>query len=89
MDSVLDSKTLTEIIKKAAIEAVNAANPMDYCFGKVISSNPLKISLEQKLTLGRNQLDVAMSAGTLEVNDRVVLLKKRGGQKYLIISKAV
>jgi hypothetical protein len=30
-----------------------------------------------------------MSAGTLEVNDRVVLLKKRGGQKYLIISKAV
>lgn len=86
---MLDSKTLLEIIKKAAIEAVNATNPVDYCFGKVTSINPLKISLEQKLILGKNQLDFAVSVSSLEVGNKVVLLKKRGGQKYLVLSKAV
>lgn len=86
---MLDSKTLLEIIKKAAVEAVNVSNPTDYCFGKVICSNPLKISLEQKLTLGKNQLDIASAASNLKNGDKVVLLKKKGGQKYLVIDRAV
>ena len=86
---MLDSKNLLEIIKQAAVDAVNASNPTDYCFGKVISTNPLKISFEQKIILGKNQLDFAISLNSLEVGNKVVLLKKRGGQKYLVLSKVV
>lgn len=86
---MLDEKTLLEIIKQAAIEAVNASNPVDYCFGKVVSTNPLKISLEQKITLGKNQLDFVFNPNSFENGDKVVLLKKQGGQKYLALSKVV
>ena len=86
---MLDIKNLLEIIKQAAVDAVNASNPVDYCFGKVMSTNPLKISLEQKIILGKNQLDFAISSNSLEVGNKVVLLKKRGGQKYLVLSKVV
>lgn len=86
---MLDSKTLLEIIKKAAVDAVNASDPMDYCFGKVIGLTPLEISLEQKLILKKNQLDTASSASDLKIGDKVILLKKKGGQKYLVIDKAV
>ncbi len=53
---MLDSNDLLMIIKKAAKEAVDAGQPSDFCFGKVISTNPLKISVEQKMVLSSAQL---------------------------------
>ena len=47
---------LLKVIKKAALDAVNASKPVEICFGKVISDNPLKISVEQKMVLGKEQL---------------------------------
>lgn len=47
---------LVKTIKKAATEAVKAEKPVEVCFGKVISANPLKILVEQKMTLGEKQL---------------------------------
>lgn len=43
-------------IKQAALDAVNAAKPVEVCFGKVTSVKPLKILVEQKMTLGEKQL---------------------------------
>ena len=37
MNSLLDANDILNIIKKAAIDAVNASQPSDFCFGKVIS----------------------------------------------------
>lgn len=51
-----DAVGLLKIIKKAAVEAVDASKPCGVYFGKVVSVSPLKISVEQKLTLGREQL---------------------------------
>ena len=126
-------------IKKAATSAVEAGQPSDFCFGKVISTSPLKITVEQKMTLGSAQLvltrnvtdfeiDVTMdwvttsyththsisdtytgggSASTdthnhstvgrkaitihnaLKIGDEVVLMKQKGGQKYLVIDRVV
>lgn len=45
------SNMLLRTIKKAALEAVEATKPTTVLFGKVISVSPLKISLDQKLTL--------------------------------------
>lgn len=51
-----DAVELTKAIKRAAIEAMNASKPVEVCFGKVTSASPLKILVEQKMTLGEAQL---------------------------------
>lgn len=51
-----DAAELVKIIKKAATEAVNAEKPVWVCFGKVTEVAPLKILVEQKMTLGAAQL---------------------------------
>ena len=45
-----------ELIKKAAIDAVKAENPVVILYGNVTSIEPLRISIEQKLTLTSAQL---------------------------------
>lgn len=47
---------ITKKIKKAAIEAQESTKPVEVCFGKVTSASPLKILVEQKMTLGAAQL---------------------------------
>lgn len=127
---MLDANDLLNIVKKAAVEAVNASQPSDFCFGKVTSAKPLKILVEQKMTLGAAQLvltrnvtdfktkvTVDWETGTrsggsgedsfashshavsgkkeitihnaLQVGDEVILLKKKGGQKYLVLDRVV
>lgn len=53
---MLDSNDLLVVIKKAAIDAVNASKPTAIVFGKVTSASPLKINVEQKMTLTAAQL---------------------------------
>lgn len=47
---------LVQLVKKAAVEAVNASSPMGFCFGTVTSASPLKIQVDQKKTLTEAQL---------------------------------
>lgn len=42
---------LIMLMRKEAVGAVNASKPTAIRFGKVISINPLKIKIEQKITL--------------------------------------
>lgn len=51
-----DAVELVKTIKRAALDAVNASKPVEVCFGKVTSASPLKILVEQKMTLGEAQL---------------------------------
>ena len=118
-------------MKKAAMDALEASQPSDYCFGTVISVSPLKIQVEQKLTLSAAQLvltrnvtdfdifitvhnwstenksggggDSAFAShnhqlngkkgitvhNALVVGDQVVLMKKKGGQQYLVLDRVV
>ncbi len=52
----LDSNTIIKLIKRAALDAVMAQKPMAFCLGEVVSANPLKISVDQKMTLTAAQL---------------------------------
>lgn len=51
-----DAVELVKTIKRTAVDAVNASKPVEVCFGKVTSASPLKILVEQKMTLGAAQL---------------------------------
>lgn len=150
---MLDANDLLNIVKKASLDAVNASQPSDFYFGKVTSASPLKILVEQKMTLGAAQLvltrnvtdfktnvTVNWSTGNaldthehgfsgdigsggedshthslsgnvesvdlthshsisgkkeltihnaLQVGDEVILLKQKGGQKYLVLDRVV
>lgn len=47
---------MIEIIKTAAIDAVGASNPVAIIFGTVVSASPLKVNIEQRLTLDESHL---------------------------------
>ena len=47
---------MVELIKMAAVEAVNESKPTAIVFGNVVSVAPLVITVEQKLTLTDAQL---------------------------------
>lgn len=127
---MLDANDLLNIVKTAALKAVDASQPSDFLFGKVTSTDPLKISVEQKMTLGSAQLVLTRNVtdykteitidwstettsggsyessfashghalsgkkevtihNALQVGDEVILLKKKGGQKYLVLDRVV
>lgn len=65
----LDSNTIIKLIKRAAIDAVMAQKPMAMCLGEVVSASPLKISVDQKMTLTSAQLML-----TNAVRDHIVYM---------------
>ena len=42
---------MIDIIKRAAIDAVNASMPVDIIFGVVTTSTPLNVKINQRLTI--------------------------------------
>lgn len=65
---MLDANDLLNSIKKAATEAVEASKPVAVMFGKVISASPLKINVEQKMTLNSAQLILTRNVTDYSVN---------------------
>ena len=51
-----DYSGLVKAMKQAGSSAVETNNPVNVCFGKVTSASPLKILVEQRITLGVAQL---------------------------------
>lgn len=51
-----DANELVVLLKKAALDAVEASKPVNVYFGEVLSASPLKINVEQKMILGEKQL---------------------------------
>lgn len=45
------SQELLQIIKKAAMDAVETSNPIQIAFGTIESVNPLVVKIEQKASL--------------------------------------
>ena len=58
---MFDSNDLVKLMKKAAVDAVDASRPANMVFGKVISDSPLKIKVDQKLILTSAQLVLSRS----------------------------
>ena len=58
---------LIESMKIAALSAVESTKPCDIKFGTVVSESPLKIDIEQKLTLEMKQLILSRNVTEHEI----------------------
>lgn len=67
----LDAQKLVMLIKQAAVEAVNAKDPMSLKIGEVISSDPLKISINQKITIPSSQILLTSSVRNFTVYESI------------------
>lgn len=56
------------LVKKAAVEAVNAEKPVQFLFGEVISVSPLKIQVDQKAVYTEKMLALARGVTDYEVD---------------------
>lgn len=85
---LFDMNDFLKLVKKTALEAVNASRPTNVVFGKVINDSPLKIKIDQKLVLSSAQLVLCENVTNfLNVGEEVVLIQMSGGQKYVVIDK--
>lgn len=76
------SSGIIDIIKKVALNAFEASNPVKLLFGKVLSTNPVKIQIGEYLTLTREFLVIN---GEIFEGDNVTLIRCQGGQKYVVL----
>ena len=76
-------------MKQIAENVFTAMRPADWCYGKVISLDPFQVQIDQKLPLKKEFLAVrtGVSASSFKVGDKLILLRKQGGQEYLILDK--
>ncbi len=85
-----DYTPLLRVMKQTAKETGKALCPVEVCFGKVVSESPLKIQVDQKITLGKAQLVLTRTVhNALNTGEEVVLLRQQGGQKYIVLDWVV
>jgi hypothetical protein len=63
-----DFTRLVNAMKKAGLDAVEASSPVNAVFGEVISAAPLKIKVEQKMTLEAPQLVLTRNVTTHRID---------------------
>lgn len=95
---------LLNTIKKAAVGAVGAGNPMAFMFGQVSSIDPLEVIVDQRFTLPAAFLVIPESFSEyealideqkviikreLKLGDKLLLLRVQGGQQYVIFDRLV
>lgn len=64
----LDMTAFLESVKRAAVEAVLAGKPFAFVTGKVTSTSPLKVRVDQKLELTEAQLILTNAVRDFTVN---------------------
>ena len=59
------------LIKKLALAAVSSSNPLEIRYGTVVSDNPLKIQIDQKLVLDQAHLKLTRNVTDYETQASV------------------
>ena len=80
---------LLNVMKEAGYKATDAKNPVNVCFGKVTSSSPIKILVEQKITLGLAQLVLTKNVTDHEVSVTIDWETTSSGKKKMTIHNAL
>ena len=76
-----------ELVKRAALQAVQARKPLELRFGTVPSAAPLAVRLEGKLTLTADRLLLPKRLSALQPGDQVALLRVQGGGAFYILDQ--
>jgi hypothetical protein len=80
---------MIDIIKRAAVDAVNASKPVDIMFGVVAAVSPLSVKIDQRFTLDAGFLIELKPQNTYEAGAKLVLLRMAGGQKFLVLGEVL
>jgi murein DD-endopeptidase MepM/ murein hydrolase activator NlpD len=75
------STGILETIKQVALEVFLSKNPVKVLYGKVISTNPIQVQIDENLILDQNFLSVQ---GTVSEGSEVTVMRCQGGQKYIV-----
>lgn len=75
---------LLQTVKRAAVDAVLAGQPVQLAVGRVEAAAPLRVRVEQKLVLAAEQL-LVLEGLELKKGARVLLLRWQGGQRYALV----
>ena len=77
---------LFSLLKQVAVNAVRSSKPCDWCYGYVKGIDPLNVSLAEKLEIDEDFIEFgSRKIEGLEVGDKLILLRKAGGQLFLLI----
>ncbi len=81
--------SLLETIKLASSAAEGAGCPTDFLFGEVSAPKPLAVRVDDRFTLTAAFLAVPehVRESGLQKGDKLALLRKRGGELYLVLGK--
>lgn len=86
----MPNENLVQLIKRIAIDAVNASKPCNTVVGKIQSVSPLSVSIGQKIILDEDFLDITSNAEEkMKTGSRVLLIRQAGGQRYVIIDTLI
>ena len=79
---------MIQIIKKAAIEAVENSKPVKIYYGTVLDDST-SVKIDQKFTITKDFIVISnrMKEEGLSSGDKVILLQEQGGQKFIILDK--
>jgi hypothetical protein len=81
---------LAETIKLLAQQQNEGTYPTAVLFGTVKAINPLKVQIDSKIIIEEFIVIVEQltkAGNTLEVEDKVVILRQQGGKKYIILDR--
>lgn len=86
---------LLNLIKKAAIDAVNSDNPVSVLFGRLASTEPITVMIDQKLLIDSSFLVITrriadmIEREELKAGGKLLLLRMQGGQKFVVVDGVV
>ncbi|WP_181151032.1 DUF2577 family protein [Paenibacillus sp. PCH8] len=82
---------MLDVIKKAAVAAVDAKSPVQVMYGSVTNTQPLEITVEQRLALAEPFLVLPESVvnKTWTMGDHVLLLRVQGGDSFVVLDRLV
>ncbi|KMY49240.1 DUF2577 domain-containing protein [Peribacillus loiseleuriae] len=81
---------LVDLIKKIALNVVEDSKPVAVVFGEVVSASPLKVNIEQKLTLEDAHLILPArikEGQPLKEGENVILLRQQKGQLFVVLDR--
>lgn len=83
--------SLSHLIKQAAMEALEESSPVALMYGTVTRISPLEINIEQRFTIPAEAifLTSAVINDPLRIGEKVLVLRKQGGQKYVVMDRLV
>lgn len=85
------ANNLTQLIKQIARQERVASDPCDVFTGHVVSTNPFKVYITSKCQVDEDFLIITKTAKEAELkkDDKVVLIRVSGGQRFLLLDKVV